>query len=146
MVRKLASFFLIGVLFLSSLGLPVFTHICMGMGKTWASILIPPSDCCSKQAKNIGMFPDPAQIQKVCHVSKTPCCENEIALVSLESSYTVQIQLVISFFCISPFPPSLQQFTQNFQQISDTHPLGYTVDIPHRYGRSLLIFEQLLLC
>ena len=79
-------------------------------------------------------------------MSKSPCCENEMAFASLGSSYTPQIQLFISFYFVSPFPPSLLQFTQNFQQISGTHLLGDAVDIPHRYGRSLLIFEQLFLC
>lgn len=146
MIRKFLSFSLLAILSLSSIGVPVFSHVCNGLDKTWTSILIPHSNCCSHEGIEKGTCKVPPESDKDCQVSKAPCCENEVTFAALNSTYTSLSQSLVTFLLIPALPGTPVERTETY--LSDVQDLKFYVscDIPHRYGRSLLIFEQLFLC
>ena len=145
-VRKLASYSLLLILFLSSLGLPVFTHVCNGMDKTWTSILVPPSNCCSHEGIKKGNCEVPINSIEDCQLSKAPCCENGVTFAALYSKYTSLSQSLVTFLLIPVFPSTFYEVTGSYLSCIQDLKFYVSCDIPHPYGRSLLIFEQLFLC
>lgn len=149
MVRKYLAYFLISLLSLSSVGMPVFTHMCSGMGKAWSSLFVQPKACCAGLNAHSGKQKcvSHPEANSGCKMKKMPCCENKVSFVALSSNYTCQNENSQFFGWSFPFPGvSIDPFgnasysfrTQPFNLFSNGPPL--------RYGRSLLIFEQLFLC
>lgn len=146
MFRKFLSFSLLAILSLSSIGVPVFSHVCNGLDKTWTSILIPHSNCCSHAGIEKGNCEVPSKNDTDCQVSKAPCCENEVAFAALNSKYTSLSQSLVTFLLMPALPGSPVEITESDLSCVQDFKFYVSCDIPHRYGRSLLIFEQLFLC
>ena len=148
MMRKFLAFFLLATLSLSSVAMPVFTHVCNGMDQTWSSLFVPPSSCCAVSVSKAGKCSaDNNTENKDCQLSKLPCCENEVSLAVLGATYTPEILACIpfpSFAAILPAhssPYGINSYDNTcLQKIASDHSPML------RYGRSLLIFEQLFLC
>ncbi len=149
LTRIYLTFFLVSLLTLSSVGLPVFSHICNGMGKTWTSLFVPPSDCCTPPGKS-----DTEQSCKLtskdmrnCHMTKSPCCENDFSFSALHSVYTTNIHQDLVFQSSPSCAVHIFQPIDLRAYFSDSLSEKPSTHLPHlRHGRSLLIFEQLFLC
>lgn len=148
MLRVFLTFFLISILSLSSIGMPVHTHVCNGMGKSWVSFFVSPSACCTKSpakkvascCKQSGDFNDIPQIKK------SPCCEDSVTfedpatdfVSSIHPTQKEQITSSPSFFFLDN--------RGNDFAFETNQPEWSVHRVPNsRYGRSLLIFEQLFL-
>jgi hypothetical protein len=147
MARKISSYSLLLLLFLSSLGLPVFTHVCHGMDETWLSLFVPPKGCCDKVGYNTKTCKSASEGDEGCTLSKNPCCEDEVSLATLGANFTTPLTSSFSLLPIAEIP--VTHFYPNLVGYSihtnvQTNWFDY-FPIP-RYGRSLLIFEQLFLC
>ncbi len=147
-MRKIMAFFLLATLSLSSVAMPVFTHVCNGMDQTWSSLFVPPGSCCAVSESKAGKCSanDTTENQD-CQLSKLPCCENEVSLVALGATYTPEILAGIpfpSFVTILPTHSSL--FGINSYENTCLQTIAFDHSPTPRYGRSLLIFEQLFLC
>ena len=146
MIRKFLSLSLLAILSFSSIGVPVFSHVCNGLDKKWTSILIPHSNCCSNAGIEKGNCNIPPESDRDCQVSKAPCCENEVAFAALNSKYTTLSQSLVTFLLSPALPGSPVEITESNPGYVQDLKFYASCDIPHRYGRSLLIFEQLFLC
>ena len=146
-LRRFLAFFLLVTLTFSSVAMPVFTHICSGMDKTWSSFFVPPSSCCAASASKEGKCESISMENQGCWLSKLPCCENDVSLVALGANYTLQIY---SEVCFSSLIANLETHFSQFGIDFYTNPPCQTIAFDHsptpRFGRSLLIFEQLFLC
>ena len=147
MARKLGSYSLIAILFLSSIGLPVFTHVCNGKGKTWSSLFVPPAGCCDNVSKATNICAPETKTTQDCTFSMRPCCEDEVSLAALSTDFTFQFTSTLSLLPIAAIP--VAHFYPNLIGYSN-HTAVQKNRFDHfhspRYGRSLLIFEQLFLC
>jgi hypothetical protein len=146
-MRKFLAFFLLVTLTLSSVAMPVFTHVCNGMDQTWSSLFVPPSSCCTASASEAGKCKANATENQDCQLSKLPCCENEVSLAALGANYIPQIHSGLSFPSFVAIPTAI--FSQsNIGAWHNTILQSIATDQcpTPRYGRSLLIFEQLFLC
>ena len=147
MIRRFLAFFLLVTLTFSSVAMPGFRHVCNGMDKIWSSLFVPPSSCCAPSASKVSVCEAVYTESQDCQLSKLPCCENVVSLEALGATYIPQLHDGLSFISQVAIPVSL--FSQS--GMSDSHSIGLqTIAIDHfptpRYGRSLLIFEQLFLC
>jgi hypothetical protein len=135
-------------LFLSQAKMPLFTHICHGMGMTWTALVKPPKACCNKQKRKVHT----SHCQKIQTAStvaydQMPCCEDHIKYVSLS------VQLI---------QQAVKASAQHHSTFTATPSLAYLHSIPftpaHEVilqdhgppekpsGRDLLIAHGLLLC
>lgn len=135
------------ILLISNIGIPVYSHICHTLSRSWSSIYIPAKSCCSK--------PGSAMSDNVCtdrnsylpEFSQRPCCENQKGLIQLESEfvqYLPQLLIALSdyldadhfyYFSLSQYLPESKMLSQK--------PHGPPLLL---YGRSLLIAEQIFRC
>jgi len=149
MLRKYLAYFLISVLSLSSVGTPVFTHMCSGMGKSWSSLFVQPSACCAGLRSHSGKekCKSFAMRNGGCQMKKMPCCENKVSFVALSSIYTFQHHSSLLPGLVFSLPwAQINSFDSGYYSFW-TKPLNpFSKGPPLRHGRSLLIFEQLFLC
>ena len=150
MQRTIISCSLCFVLLLSHVGLPVYTHVCHSMQKSWSSIYVPAKSCCSlKESTRSGA---------ICLTGKDldtkgpaftlePCCENIQDILQLDAEF--------SFSQLFP-GKEIHLFSPNFPVATDnditlagilTGSKAKT-NGPARmlYGRSLLVAEQVFRC
>ena len=90
MIHRILAYHLAALLFLSNLGVPVFTHICKGMGRSWTSVLLPARSCCS-HVKKVAETPASTKQAGCCaqKVKAGSCCENRVSLVQLDCDLPV---------------------------------------------------------
>lgn len=149
MLRVFLTFFLISILSLSSIGVPVFTHVCNGMEETWVSFFVSPKACCAKSPvnKTTTCCKQINEGSDIPLIKKSPCCEDSITfeypasdfVSSFHPAQKKQITSSPSFFFLDNRG---DDFT-----IETIQPEYYDHRVlTSRYGRSLLIFEQLFLC
>lgn len=148
MIRCILTYHLIALLVLTSIGIPIFTHVCNGQGMSWSSVLLPAKSCCSK--KKAGA--------KACHgitkmgckkgINSKPCCENHTDWAQMESAFLANFEdwPVKKLEIISPAIPAIL-LPVNFSSFYTTY-FSFQPHAPplQRHGRSLLIFEQTFLC
>ena len=147
MARKVSSYSLLVLLFLSSLGFPVFTHVCHGMDKTWFSIFVPPNDCCDQVANSIKTCKSTFEGGGDCFLSKRPCCEDEVSLAALDADFTYQSISTVSLLPIAAIlVPHFNPILVGYSIHTSVPTSRFDYFPTPRYGRSLLIFEQLFLC
>ena len=147
-MRKIMAFFLLATLSLSSVAMPVFTHVCNGMDQTWSSLFVPPGSCCAVSESKAGKCSanDTTENQD-CQLSKLPCCENEVSLVALGATYTPEILAGIpfpSFVTILPTHSSLFGIKSYENTSLQTIALDHSPTPTCR--RRLLMFAQLFIC
>lgn len=135
-------------LFLGQANLPMFTHVCHGMGKSWTALVKPPKACCGKQKKDLREHHlAPTQPKSCDTIDKSRCCEDHIKYASLS------VQLIQSI---------VKTFVQDNGVLLTMHSLDgglFSSDAPvyegiiHVHGppgklsgRELLIAHQLFLC
>ena len=149
MVRRILTYHLIALLFVTNIGIPVFTHSCRSQAKSWSSIFVPAKSCCNKK-KN-------ATESKPCHSSKsdestgiknTPCCENHSSIAKLGTHFIkfhIGTATKIQTYCPGPAFSFYTILSDTFQSIgnADNKPHGPPLIL---YGRSLLISEQVFRC
>lgn len=146
-LRKFLAYFLLVTLSISSIAMPVFTHVCNGMDKTWSSLFVPPANCCDKAGNATKTCKPVSNTREDSTFSKLPCCEDDVSLAALGANYTVQSTSSLSLLPTTPLPvpyfyPDLSGYSvQSIYQVITRDQLPTP-----RYGRSLLIFEQLFLC
>ena len=149
MLRKYLAYFLISLLSLSSVGMPVFTHMCSGMGKAWSALFVQPNACCAALNSHTGKRqckPHP-EANSGCKMKKMPCCENKVSFVALSSNYTSRNEASQLFRWFFPLPGASIDPIVNASYSFCTQSFNlFSKGPPFRYGRSLLIFEQLFLC
>ena len=77
MIRKIISYQLVFWMLISNIGVPVFTHICHGLNRSWASIVIPAKSCCSKD-KTDGCTDSckKTETSSALNYTKAPCCDS----------------------------------------------------------------------
>ncbi len=147
MTRKFLAFFLLITLTLSSVAMPGFTHVCYGMDKTWSSLFVPPSSCCASTASETKGCKAISSKNQDCQLSKLPCCENEVSLEALGANYTPQLHTGLSFPSVVAIPAAIfPQYGNCSLHYTIPQPIAVDQVTSTRYGRSLLIFEQLFLC
>ena len=151
MLHRIFAYHLAALVLLTNIGIPVFTHVCHGQGKTWSSVLLPARSCCSKKKSDNEVKPCHAD-DRSCEkgMRPKPCCENHTSLLNTKSDFFNSHSTWVSkvktsqqefdaIFSISLIPdfssPSLSSFS--FQPHAPPVPL---------HGRSLLIFKQTLRC
>jgi hypothetical protein len=146
-LRRFLAFFLLVTLTVSSVAMPVFTHVCNGMDKTWSSLFVPPADCCDNASNTTKICVPDTKTSQDCALSKQPCCEDEVSLAALGADFTVHYTSALTQFPIAAIPGA--HFYPNLIGYP-TYTALQTNRFDHfptpRYGRSLLIFEQLFLC
>lgn len=146
-LRRFQAFFLLVTLSVSSVAMPVFTHVCHGMGKTWFSLFVPPNDCCDKDGSSAKACKPDLNATKECTLSKLPCCENEVSLAALGSNYTFQTHKSLSPISTAVIPAlHLHIAFIGYPGYTAYQAINFDQLPTPRYGRSLLIFEQLFLC
>lgn len=79
MFRQILSIPLVLLVLISNIGLPVYSHICNGRGKTWHRIARKPSGCCSSSKMVITCHRE--HCSPVPALQPRPCCENRFRLV-----------------------------------------------------------------
>ena len=135
-------------LFLGQANLPMYTHVCHGMGKSWTALVKPPKSCCGKQKKDLRSHPLTPTQPKACDtIEKSQCCDDHVKYASLS------VQLI-------------QSIVKTFAQDIGVHLILHSLDggffssdapvyegIVHVHGppgklsgRDLLIAHQLFLC
>jgi hypothetical protein len=147
MPRPYFSFLLAFLVFLTQVGVPVYTHVCRGQEKTWHSIAVRAESCCPAPEARTGW--GEAGPESGLTIRETPCCEDYTALAALDTDYTKGASsfLVKSWPCsaaVLPTPgvaPELQAvFASAFHSFRPHAPP------PRRWGRSLLIFKSVFRC
>lgn len=149
MLRKLFAYHLAALVLLTNIGIPVFTHVCNGEGKSWSSMLLPARSCCSKkkQMKSV----------EACHVASRgceqriqskPCCENHTQLLKTQSDFFNPLSEWVSKtlhqdFVALPLSDSAFNFFTFSQSFFSFQPHAPPVPL---HGRSLLIFRQVFRC
>lgn len=149
MLRKFLAYFLISVLSLSSVGMPVFTHMCSGMGKAWSTLFVQPNACCAGLNSHSGKLKCMSlpEANSGCKMKKMPCCENKVSFVALSSNYTFQQGSSHLPSLVFSLPwAQINSFDNGFYYLHSKSLLPLSKGPPMRYGRSLLIFEQRFLC
>ena len=135
-------------LFLGQASLPMFTHVCHGMGKSWTALVKPPKACCGKQKKDLREHHlAPTQPKSCDTIDKSLCCEDHIKYASLSVQL---IQSIVKTFAqdigVLLILPSLDggffsSDAPEYKGIVHVHgPPGKLS------GRDLLIAHQLFLC
>lgn len=135
-------------LFLSQANLPLFTHICHGMGKTWTALVKPPKACCGKiKQKDLTRPCEKMAPNSVASYDKEPCCEDHVKNISLSVQFLSQAVKALAQTDLSPsIPPSFLYgisvcILPSFHEIVQDHGPPN-----HPSGRDLLIAHHLLLC
>ena len=147
MTRKFLAFFLLITLTLSSVAMPGFTHVCYGMDKTWSSLFVPPSSCCASTASETKGCKVVSFEKQGFQFDKLPCCENEISLEALGATYTPEILAGIPFPSFAAIlPDHSSSYGIHSYENTRLQKIASDQSPTLRYGRSLLIFEQLFLC
>ena len=135
-------------LFLGQANLPIFTHVCHGMGKSWTALVKPPKACCGKQKKDLrDHHLAPTQPKSCDTIDKSRCCEDHVKYASLSVQL---IQSIVKTFAqdigVLLILPSLDggffsSDAPEYKGIVHVHgPPGKLS------GRDLLIAHQLFLC
>jgi hypothetical protein len=146
-MRRFLAFFLLLTLSFSSVAMPVFTHVCYGMDKTWSSLFVPPSACCAASERNAEKCKAISTESQDCQLSKLPCCEDAVSLAALDANFTFHPASSLSLLSIVAPPISLfYPIWIGYSLHADVQPHRFDHFPIPRYGRSLLIFEQLFLC
>ena len=149
MIQRIIAYHLAFLILFTNIGVPVFTHVCNGQGKSWTSVFGTGRTCCSKKK---------AKKEKNCHpvnlavskqgIQSKPCCENFVNYQQQQSE------------CYNTLPFGEGQHPQkavflphpDFSFVPFTIVKGNSTSFsPHAppaklHGRSLLIFEQTFLC
>lgn len=80
MLRRVITYHLAFLLLLTNIGVPVFTHVCLGHGKSWTSAFVPIHRSCASETLGA---PETccAKIKACCSSSNksSPCCDNTIS-------------------------------------------------------------------
>lgn len=147
MVRIFITYHLTALVLLTNIGVPMFTHICRGQGKTWSSVLLPARSCCSQKKKPASLGPCHTA-SKYCTpgIQSSPCCENDIAFLQMN----VNLPAITSneLISASALPMLLIPFTIHDISAVNSHYysfLTHSPPIPH-HGRSLLLLNQAFRC
>ena len=147
MIRSFLLAYIALSLFLSQANLPLFTHICHGMGMTWTALVKPPKACCGKIKRKEYAVHCRKILSNVVVIDKEPCCEDHVDYVSLS------VQVVHQF-------AKVQTQTKLYHSIAPAFLHGFSISAvaaldvivqdngPPRQlsGRNLLIAYQLFLC
>lgn len=150
MMRQIVTFHLAAILLLSNVGIPVFTHICHGQGKTWTSLYVPAKSCCTKKKLSTNSFAChiPAKDNDSSSIKSRPCCENKDGLIQLDSDFAQKLPVFIKWsqtsliFAVSLINQSLPGFLER-ESYSINKPHGPPIQL---HGRSLLISQQVFRC
>ena len=150
MIRRLLSYHLAIVMLVTNIGIPVFTHVCHGQGKSWSSAFVPAKSCCTKSKPNElkGLCHIPAAQKDGLSFEARPCCENHSAFAQIHSDLAFSgadfslkgiNQLFTATMSFQLYDAS--QILLNVGETSRSH------GPPQRlYGRSMLIFQQVFRC
>jgi hypothetical protein len=148
MIRSCLLAYIALSLFLGQSNLPIFTHVCHGMGETWTALISPPKACCGKRKQDLQEHHRQPVVPKSCDsVDKGRCCEDHVKYASLSVDLIQQIVKTFSHFKVVPDAiPSLDNSyflsaPPAYEGIVHVHgPPGKLS------GRGLLIAYQLFLC
>ncbi len=147
---KVFSYPFILLVLCSQVYLPVYTHVCHGMGKTWASAIVKPDSCCRKKKPDDGL--------KGCHsgeipssglqFNKLPCCESHSSCLGLGLQFTKHIPKAVVKILPHPDPigKTPEDIFSSLQVPAKTywwHLLGPPLA---RDGRAVLRSKQQLQC
>lgn len=147
MVRYIATYLLAALVLFTNIGVPVFTHVCRGQGKTWSSVLLPARSCCRKITRPKVAGPcDTAGKCCAPGIKSSPCCENETTFLQIDTNMPRGIVEVLTV--TSPtivFLPSCM-----ITSVSSDFSIHYSFQ-PHAppgpvYGRTMLLLNQVFLC
>lgn len=135
-------------LLLGQINLPLFTHVCHGMGKTWTSVAKPPKACCGKRKLTLQEPHKSLSNPKSCDtIDKSRCCEDHINYASL--SVGLIHQLVKTYPHFNWIADKAPFVNRSFFQSALTSIEGivYVHGPPGKlHGRSLLISQQIFRC
>ena len=146
-LRRFLALFLLVTLSVSSVAVPVFSHVCNGMGKTWSSFFVPSVDCCDNASNAEKICARGKKISQECTFSSRPCCEDEVSLAALGADFTFQSTSSFSLLPIAALPvPHYYPMLIGYSFHTAVQTNRYNHFLTSRYGRSLLIFEQVFLC
>lgn len=149
MLRSILAYHLAFLVLLTNVGIPVFTHVCNGQGKSWSSILLPARLCCGKKKETKPV--------EACHVAdrsckkgiqSRPCCENHAQLLKTQSDFFNPLSVWVvktlqQDFVALPLSYSAFVFSAFSQTFSSFQPHATPMPL---HGRSLLIFKQVFRC
>jgi hypothetical protein len=148
MPRLILSFCLTALVLLSHVGIPVYTHVCRGQEKTWHSIAVRASTCCSG-SETMQDCADPKPTTGQTTWQKQPCCEDHTAIAALDTDFTKSQSSFLLKSCpayavawpapaVGPWLPMV--FSSRFTSFQPHAPP------PRLWGRSLLIFKSVFRC
>ena len=146
MLRQIVSYNLVLLVLCSQVVLPVFSHVCHGMGRTWTSVFKQPDSCCKNKVKPDFSFA--CQREGVCPVStelkRTPCCESHATCLGIGLHFVKMATKVFKSVWSSSFieqKPTYPIFSSS--QVATSflyyHHHGPPVKLS---GRSLLVMKQ----
>lgn len=145
-VRRILAFYLSGLMLLTQIGIPVFTHVCRGQEKVSMVAFGPAKSCCSKRTHQLQANALSATTERI---QKMPCCEDRTEILKVKADFVKASESPVLKHIESALP-ALPAYVSIFSQHSIVdHPL--LSFIPHAapiplHGRSLLIFEQNFRC
>ncbi len=150
MIRRLLSYHLAIVMLVTNIGIPVFTHVCHGQGKSWSSAFVPAKSCCSRSKNN--------KAEGICHIpgkesqglsfNARPCCENHAGFVQFQPDILISgaglLLKGVDKFLASPlsYPEvRISGVSLSMREATRSHGPPRTL-----HGRSMLIFQQVFRC
>ena len=147
---RLLSFHLALLLFCSQVYVPVYSHVCHGMGKSWSAMWVKPDSCCKKSSKQIDLpvcRKESASDQAVTW-QKLPCCENQSTCLGMMVHFVKNSPLKENHgkTIAKPSPHLVPISISSFQffQVSDFVPFhGPPL---YRSVKTMLILHQTWLC
>jgi hypothetical protein len=136
------------ILLISNIGIPVYTHICHTMARSWSSIYVPAKSCCNKGGKGMAPQNTPVNISDFPSISQRPCCENQHGFIQLQSEFIQYLPQLLS--AASTYYADADVF-HNFSlslYVTESTKLSCKPHGPplSLHGRSLLISEQVFRC
>ena len=97
-LRRLLALKLTLLVLVSQLYMPVHTHVCHGMGKSWSALWVKPDSCCknknSKSVENHIHHEHPEQVDL--QWKQLPCCENHSSCLKMAGQYVKSVSKSVS--------------------------------------------------
>ena len=150
MINRILAYHLVILVLLTNVGVPVFTHVCLGQGTVRSSLLLPPGGCCAKKRQV-------AQPAQACHpigkcemagIQPKPCCENKVSIARTNSDYSDELpawalKSLADIFVSPPAPVAVTLVSAFSQHFISFQPHAPPVPL---HGRSLLVSKQTFRC
>lgn len=146
MLKRAITYHLAFLLLLTNIGVPVFTHVCLGHGTSWTTPYVPMHLSCAKEAA--GATETSCGERKACCSSSStskPCCDNTI---SFEQADIDQVFAAVEEIYLSKVVPQLFFVTQWILQPELSTQVSFQSHAPPLLpqGTNLFLLHRVIRC